>query len=333
MKIFYAVQATGNGHISRCMELLPYLKQYGKVDIFLSGDNSSLSLDAPIAYRSKGLSLYYTCNGSLNYWKIAKTINPISLRKEIDQLPVENYDFVINDYDYITAKSCAKKGIPSVNFGHQASFYSPNTPRPKQKSTTGEWLLKNYAPADRYVGLHFSCYDEFITTPIIKKEILEAVPVDKGHITVYLPSYCEQQLKGIFSPLKEYKFEIFTNQRKSEGVEGNIKFIPVNKITFNRSLIECHAIITGGGFETPSEAIHLGKKLMAIPIRGQYEQCCNAAALADLGVMTLSSIDANFKNTFYHWIKNEKTIQMDYSNSIPLAMEMLFEWYPKRVGL
>jgi len=72
---------------------------------------------------------------------------------------------------------------------------------------------------------------------------------------------------------------------------------------------------------------------MAIPIRGQYEQCCNAAALADLGVMTLSSIDANFKNTFYHWIKNEKTIQMDYSNSIPLAMEMLFEWYPKRVGL
>jgi len=229
MKIFYAVQATGNGHISRCMELLPYLKQYGKVDIFLSGDNSSLSLDAPIAYRSKGLSLYYTCNGSLNYWKIAKTINPISLRKEIDQLPVENYDFVINDYDYITAKSCAKKGIPSVNFGHQASFYSPNTPRPKQKSTTGEWLLKNYAPADRYVGLHFSCYDEFITTPIIKKEILEAVPVDKGHITVYLPSYCEQQLKGIFSPLKEYKFEIFTNQRKSEGVEGNIKFIPVKE--------------------------------------------------------------------------------------------------------
>jgi len=37
MKIFYAVQATGNGHISRAMELLPYLERYGKVDIFLSG--------------------------------------------------------------------------------------------------------------------------------------------------------------------------------------------------------------------------------------------------------------------------------------------------------
>ena len=36
MKIFYAVQATGNGHISRAIEILPYLRKYGEVDIFLS---------------------------------------------------------------------------------------------------------------------------------------------------------------------------------------------------------------------------------------------------------------------------------------------------------
>ncbi len=47
MKIFYAIQATGNGHISRAMELLPYLQRYGTVDIFLSGANSTLSLERP----------------------------------------------------------------------------------------------------------------------------------------------------------------------------------------------------------------------------------------------------------------------------------------------
>ena len=47
MKIFYAVQATGNGHISRAITLLPYLQMYGTVDIFLSGNNSNLALDAP----------------------------------------------------------------------------------------------------------------------------------------------------------------------------------------------------------------------------------------------------------------------------------------------
>ncbi|MDB5211569.1 MAG: glycosyl transferase, partial [Sediminibacterium sp.] len=42
MKIMYSIQATGNGHIARAAELVPYLSRYGKVDIFLSGSNSSL---------------------------------------------------------------------------------------------------------------------------------------------------------------------------------------------------------------------------------------------------------------------------------------------------
>ena len=172
MKIFYAVQATGNGHISRAMELLPHLQQYGTVDIFLSGANSTLSLNAPVKYRSKGLSLYYNCSGGLDYWQLLKSIHPLRLRQEIRDLPVEKYDLVINDFEYITAAACAKKKIPSVNFGHQASFQSANTPRPEKKSAAGEWILKNYAKANNYVGLHFQRYDDFIFTPVIKKEIL-----------------------------------------------------------------------------------------------------------------------------------------------------------------
>jgi len=56
VKIFYAVQATGNGHISRAIGLMPYLQQYGTVDVFLSGSNSSLDVDLPVRYKSKGLA-------------------------------------------------------------------------------------------------------------------------------------------------------------------------------------------------------------------------------------------------------------------------------------
>lgn len=324
MKIFYAVQATGNGHISRSMELLPYLQQRGQVDIFLSGDNSNLKLDAPVAYRSKGLSLYYTCNGSLDYWRIAKAINPVTLKKEIRELPVEQYDLVINDYDYITAAACAARKIPSVNFGHQASFQSMKVPRPPQKSTTGEWLLKRYARADRYIGLHFKSYDDFIVTPVIKKEIREAAPTDGGYITVYLPSYCEPQLVAIFSRFKEHRFQVFSRQSRQERAEGNITFKPVDNHLFSQSLIHCSAIITGGGFETPAEAIHLGKKVMAIPIRGQYEQCCNAAALKEMGVMTLDRIGKNFANDFETWVNTYQPLKIDYSQSIAQSMERLF---------
>ena len=80
MKIFYAVQATGNGHISRAMELLPWLQQYGEVDIFLSGNNSHLNLDAPVKYRSKGISLYYDCKGGLDYWQLVRGIRFMQIR-------------------------------------------------------------------------------------------------------------------------------------------------------------------------------------------------------------------------------------------------------------
>ena len=36
MKILYSVQATGNGHIARAKEILPYLKKYGEVDALIS---------------------------------------------------------------------------------------------------------------------------------------------------------------------------------------------------------------------------------------------------------------------------------------------------------
>ena len=94
MKILYAIQATGNGHISRAMEILPHLERYGQVDLFLSGANSTLDLDAPIKYRSKGLCLFYNSSGSLDYWKMAINFAPRRVMREARDLPVEDYDLI-----------------------------------------------------------------------------------------------------------------------------------------------------------------------------------------------------------------------------------------------
>jgi uncharacterized protein (TIGR00661 family) len=324
MKIFYAVQATGNGHISRAMELLPHLQQYGNVDIFLSGDNSHLELDAPIRYRSKGISLYYNCKGGLDYWQMIKGLHPIRLREEIRDLPVEKYDLVLNDFDHITSAACVRKKIPSIHFGHQASFQSSHTPRPVKKNMAGEWLLKHYVKATHQIGLHFQLYDEFIFGPVVKKEIRDAEAVDRNYITVYLPSFCEPQLRKVFQSLPDFRFEIFSKETRHIRKEKNINFHPVNKQLFNQSLINCSGIISGAGFETPAEALHLGKKIMAIPIRGQYEQQCNAAALQQMGITCLSQIDDHFSEHFINWIQWAPAIKKDYSNSIPQCLDYLF---------
>ena len=315
MKILYSVQATGNGHISRAMELLPYLEKYGDVDIFLSGQNSCLPLDAPIKYRSKGLSLFYTCNGTLDYWKLAKSISLLRLNKEIRNLPVEKYDLILNDFECITALACAHKKIPSINFGHQASFLSDKTPRPAQKNAVGEWILKNYARATRYVGLHFESYDDFILSPVIKDEIKKSEPLDKGHITVYLPAYCDHVLLRFLTPHRKFRFEVFSDEVNQVVKHAHVEFIPVNKNRFNQSLISCAGIITGAGFETPAEALYLKKKIIAMPIKGQYEQCCNAAALRQIGVKTIEQLDDNFAGIFSSWINDPKTPSVVFHHS------------------
>lgn len=323
MKILYAIQATGNGHISRAMELLPYLERYGTVDIFLSGANSTLTLDAPIKYRSKGLSLFYTCTGSLDYWKLTRSIAPYRVVKEMRELPVEQYDLVLNDFECITSLACAYKKVPSVNFGHQASFRSEKTPRPEKPNKIGEWILNNYAKASQYIGLHFECYDDFIFSPVIKEEILKAEPQNKGHITVYLPSYCDCQLMPFLEPFRDHRFEVFSKEVKEVTKNGHITFIPVGKQAFNQSLIDCHGIVCGAGFETPAEALHLKKKMIAIPIRGQYEQLCNAAALKKIGIKTLDKLDDDFTDTFNNWVDDPATPGVTYQYSTEAIIEIL----------
>ncbi len=315
MKIFYAIQATGNGHISRAIEILPYLEQYGKVDLFLSGSNSHLQMNADVQYRSKGVSLFYTGNGSLSYAQTLKTLQPKRIYNEVKNLPVEKYDLVINDFESITAMACAYKKVKSINFGHQASFMSDNTPRPKHKDFIGELVLKNYARASKYVGLHFEQYDDFILPPIIKNEIWNASAKNEGHITIYLSSYTDSFIAGYLSHLKDFQFQVFSKEVKAKTQVGNICYIPIEKDAFNKSLINCHGIITGAGFETPAEALYLKKKLMTLPIKGQYEQLCNAASLEKLGVNTIKALDNNFKASFFDWVNRNNQIDINYSKN------------------
>jgi uncharacterized protein (TIGR00661 family) len=329
MKIFYAVQATGNGHISRATQLLPYLQRYGKVDIFLSGANSQLQNDLPVRYRSKGLSLFYNNNGGLQYGKVAQQLQPLRLWKEIKELPVEKYDIVINDFESITSLACAIKKIPSVNFGHQAAFRSPLVPRPAKKEWMGEFLLKHYARASQYVGLHFESYDDFIFTPVIKKEILQAQVRNHGHITVYLSAYSDELLLQQFSRLKAFRFEVFSKSVKQVVQLDNVKLIPVSQRLFNESMTNAYGVITGAGFETPAEVLHLGKKLMVIPIKGQYEQWCNAAALEQMGVTVHHQVDEGFHQQILDWMETGATVTRTYRNHIPEVLNFLIDTYPQ----
>lgn len=302
MKIFYAVQATGNGHISRAMEILPHLSRYGQVDVFLSGSNATLKADLPIILRNKGISLHYTSKGRINLLKTLCNIDPLHIARCARELPLKQYDLVINDFESITSLACKWQNVPSVHFGHQASFRSSGTPRPQSRSVAGEAILRYYASGTLSVGLHFAPYDQYILPPVIKTEIWNARPTQQEYICVYLPSYADKTLIPYFSSIKDRQFHLFSRQVKSIQKIQNCTLYPVDKTLFSQSLIHCTGIITNAGFETPAEAMLLNKKIMAIPIGGQYEQRCNAAALAALGVYTPDTLDRQFTEKVRQWL-------------------------------
>ena len=328
MKILYAVQATGNGHISRAKQLLPYLEKFGKVDVFLSGSNATLSCPLPVVYKSDGLSLFYKECGGLDYFRMASSNSLLKAWKESRTLPVEKYDIIINDFEYITSRACLHKNKPSIQFGHQASFKSKLVPRPEKKSKIGEWILQRYAPASFYAGLHFEKYDDFIFPPVIKREILQSNPVDEGHITVYLPSYQKKCLKEVFTKLQSLHFHWFLPDISKVQKEKNITYYPIDNELFTKSLTSCHGIITGGGFETPAEALYLKKKLMCIPIKDHYEQHCNASALALLGVTILDDIyPESFAQSILNWLDAPPLEWDQKANDIMKTLEHVFDMF------
>lgn len=325
-RIFYAVQATGNGHISRAIQLLPYLQKWGTVDVFLSGANATLPTELPVKYKSKGLSLFYSRCGGLDYKRMWRENSLFRAKKEALHLPVKDYDIIINDFDYITAQACRVRNIPSVHFGHQASFMSDATPRPSRKNLFGEMVLKKYAPATHYIGLHFKPYDHFIFPPVIKDCFTQQSPKDHGHITVYLPAYQQYCLQQTFDKLQHLHFHWFLAGIKQVERISNITYYPISNSLFNQSLLQCHGLITGGGFETPAEALYLGKRLLSIPIRAQYEQQCNAAALAEMGVMVLPDADTDhFDLDIENWLQADIPIIQQTANNIPETLEYLVQ--------
>lgn len=69
MKILYAIQGTGNGHMTRASAIIPILMNKGEVDILISGTQADLSLPFPVKYTYKGLSFIFGKKEELIYGK------------------------------------------------------------------------------------------------------------------------------------------------------------------------------------------------------------------------------------------------------------------------
>lgn len=307
MKILYGIQCTGNGHITRSLKVISKLKELGhEVDILLSGKNSDKKLPYNVKYRFNGFTFFNTSKGGINYLKTIMSFRIIQFLHDI-QLDVNKYDKVISDFEPITAWSCKLKNKDCYGISNQYSLLNKNVKR-KRKNILGELILKWLAPVSNPIGLHFESFvEDNIFMPILSDDILNKEYSDLGHYTVYLPSYSLKKIVECLSLYPNVKFHIFNEDVNRIYQYNNCLIYPIDKKFFIDSFVNCNSIITNSGFQTSSEALYMSKKLMVIPVRGQYEQECNMYALKEMGVFTgtlndIGEFICSNKNIVSKWI-------------------------------
>ena len=311
MKILYALQGTGNGHIARANEILPYFKQHAQVDVFVSGANSQLQLHTD-AFKNKGLSLFYSHKGGLDYPKIFRKNSLLHFTKSVWQFPIEEYDLIVNDFEPITAYAAKLRSAKIIGLSHQAAVLDKRSPQPEEKRYFSEFIFKKYAPTSNSYGFHFKKYTERTFLPVIRKKIREMTTETLDYYLVYLPSYSDTVLQEILSRI-EVPWIIFSPFCKQEYQQANLTFFPVNDTLFMQKLSASKGVLCGAGFEFPAEVLYLKKALYVIPIKGQFEQYCNYLSLREIGVMGAEQLDIESLQT---WIATEKIIDITFENEI-----------------
>jgi uncharacterized protein (TIGR00661 family) len=327
MKILYAIQGTGNGHISRARDIIPALQKIGKTDVLISGTQADVEIVSAVKWRFNGLSFFFGKKGGIDVMQTYKKARLRQFYKEVMQLPVYKYDLVISDFEPVSAWACYLSGKKCIALSHQCAVLAENAPRPGLDDPIGKFVLKNYAPCSMNFGFHFESYGPNIYTPVIRSQVRNMEVSDLGHYTVYLPSYDDEFLYEILKKFKGVSWEVFSKYISRETKKGNVTFRKVQNEVFGKSLASASGVLCGAGFETPAEALYLGKKLMVIPMKGQYEQQCNAAALKAMGVGVLKGLKPRYEERIQSWLEGNTRVAVNYPDQTDQVLSRLVKEY------
>ncbi|NCN05435.1 MAG: hypothetical protein GW949_07375 [Spirochaetales bacterium] len=267
-----AANGEGMGHASRLVTLVPLLAQNYSLVVYAPPTIHGFLLqklpqlaDGTIPLRTlphlhlakRGDQITYVRTITENLPTLTKLRT--LLQRVRAQLIKDHIDVLISDFEPFSAWAAMGAGIPTLQINH-----------PGIVSRSGSISLQ--ALATKWIaGLMMGPYDKRIlvsffdgdTGPMIRQEIQQAPRGNDGSLVVYVkPGY----RRGIVRALEQLKIE-------------NYHLFPNPAMNYAQALGRCKAIIAGGGHQTISEALYLGKPILAIPQRGQFEQWLNSVML------------------------------------------------------
>ena len=325
MKVFYGVQGTGNGHITRARVMAKELYAAGiDVKFQFTGRPADKYFDMDIFndYQTRSGLTFNTNKGQVSYFKTALDAKPFAFLNDIKTLDLNSYDQVICDFEPVTAWAARQQKKHVLGIGHQYAF-NHKIPR-KGADPVANQVMKYFAPANTGVGLHWHHFGQSILPPIIETPETPQ-NIIKNKIVVYLPFEDQKAVIALLSPYKEFDFYLYSPE-VSPSSFSHIVCNPLSRDQFQKDLYDCAGIITNAGFELASEALQLGKKILAKPLHMQMEQISNAAALKELGYgLTMNNMEVAVIEQF---LALDEATHVSYPNVAKIIVQWLKDGMP-----
>jgi uncharacterized protein (TIGR00661 family) len=292
--ILYGVNGEGAGHSTRSKEVLRFLKRQGHKVHVASFDRGLKNLSDEFEVTEiHGLRLTYV-NNRVRYGRTL-TRNLLSSPKaakssrELMRLAEHwKIDAVVTDFEPVTCHVGHRRHLPVITIDNQHAITNCEVeyPREYRKDAAATRLVTRLMTPRADANLVISFFpaelkrkNTYLFTPILREEILRATPTAGEHVLVYVTSpslRLGQMIEAIRCPFIAYGFG-------REGVSGNVIYKKPSQQEFMNDLVGCKAIVANAGFSLISEALHLGKPYLAMPVARQFEQIFNAHYLASMG--------------------------------------------------
>lgn len=300
-RIIYGVAGQGFGHSSRSHLIGQYLLDTGN-DVIFAASNQSYSylktyfkdMVKPVAglhfvYSNGSIAPLKTLKSNISYYKNSHHKNLELFRETFEPF---DPDLVITDFEPFSAWWAFLNKIPYISIDHEHFLtmckLEHNVSDVFPRITSNLVTKFYYAGAAAYLILNFfktpvKSKKAIITPPVVRDLITKTSVSNDGHILFYSTDCSSQEkLIRILSQFGSQRFIIYGFNQ--DTVINNCVFKKTQTERFIADLASCKAVIATAGFSLISECLYYRKKILTLPILGQYEQMINAKYIQKLGI-------------------------------------------------
>lgn len=198
-------------------------------------------------------------------------------------------DLAVSDYEYFLPHAARMMGLPSLSFGHQhvLTLCSGTLP-PGQvvnRLLTTSSIRQLFSVPERYLITSFfpakaRGRNTTVLPPVLRPDVTRLSSWKGEHVLAYLRAGMPSELLAALASTGREIRVYGQGARESEGV---VSFLPSSRGQFLKDLAGCAYVVSSGGHNLISEALCLGKPVLAVPVTLFYEQYVNAWHLRALG--------------------------------------------------